>query len=284
MATTLAGGASSIHATAAALFLAVAAATACWLGLNLVFPDLNPSGIPSIIVRLVIHTAVLAGLWVALSRTAFDRRQRVLIWLALAFPFTAWLVIIWTLAVTGTLVQVPGGLPKIPIAIVLPVIVGLVLLLRSKRVAALLDATPPAWLIALQVYRVFGGIFLVGWMRGSLSSVFALPAGIGDVLVGLLALPVAYYVAVGAQLGRPLAYAWNVLGLIDFAIAIGIGFLTTAQIIPVDRPNVQLGTFPTIMIPAFAVPSSIIFHVLSLWQLARLGPARFPQGAPLPAT
>jgi cytochrome oxidase assembly protein ShyY1 len=49
-----------------------------------------------------------------------------------------------------------------------------------------------------------------------------------------------------------------------------MGALIAQQIIVPDRPNTQLGAFPTVMIPTFAVPSSIILHVLSLWQLRRL--------------
>jgi hypothetical protein len=93
------------------------------------------------------------------------------------------------------------------------------------------------------------------------------------VLVGLLALPVAYLLHAGAAGGRAAAIAWNVLGLVDFAIAIGIGILSAPgplQLIVPDRPNVQLGSFPTVMIPAFAVPSSILLHALSLRQLRRL--------------
>ena len=58
---------------------------------------------------------------------------------------------------------------------------------------------------------------------------------------------------------------------IHFAVAIGIGMLTSMQIIIPDRPNLLLGTFPTVMIPAFAVPSSICLHVISIRQLWRLG-------------
>jgi hypothetical protein len=160
------------------------------------------------------------------------------------------------------------GVPALPIAIFLPVLVGLVLLLRSHRVAAILGAMPPSWLIGLQVYRVFGGIFLVAWMRGNLSGTFALPAGAGDVLIGLLALPIAYLVHRDAPGSRKAAIAWNILGLADFAVAIGIGILSTPgplQVIVPDGSNAQLGTFPTVMIPAFAVPSSILLHALSLW-------------------
>jgi hypothetical protein len=34
-------------------------------------------------------------------------------------------------------------------------------------------------------------------------------------------------------------------------------------------PSIGAGAYPTVMIPAFAVPSSILLHVLSLRQLRR---------------
>jgi hypothetical protein len=135
-----------------------------------------------------------------------------------------------------------------------------------------LDATPASWLIGLQVYRVLGGIFLVGWARGVTPALFALPAGIGDVTTGLLALPVAYYLASrsgGAVRG---AIAWNIFGLLDFTIAVGIGLATAPgplQLILPSIPNTGVGLYPAVLIPAFAVPSSILLHVLSLRQLRR---------------
>jgi hypothetical protein len=62
------------------------------------------------------------------------------------------------------------------------------------------------------------------------------------------------------------------LGLLDFAIAISIGILSAPgplQLIIPEPPNRELGTFPSVMIPAFAVPSSILLHALSLRQLRR---------------
>ena len=255
------------------LGLAVALA-ALWLALNLALPQLQATGVASVVIRLAIHTALLLGLWLGLARTGFDRAARIKVWLALAVPVTAWLALVWWLAVAGAFRPHPG-LPALPIAIFLPVLVALPLLLGSKRIGALLDATPAAWLIGLQVYRIFGGIFLVSWSRGTVSGIFALPAGIGDVLVGILALPVAYLLAAGQPGARRRAIAWNLLGLFDFAIAIGIGILTAPgplQLIVPDRPNAALGTFPTVMIPAFAVPSSILLHALSLRQLRRAVP------------
>jgi len=185
--------------------------------------------------------------------------------------------IIWGLAVQGTFRPTGGAnrvLPALPLAIFLPVLVGLVLLTNSKRIASLLDVTPASWLIGLQVYRVLGGIFLVDWARGTLPGAFALPAGIGDIAVGLLALPAALWVASGLPIGRKVGIWWNLLGLADFAVAIATGMMTSPgrfQVLALNHPNTQIGTFPTVMIPAFAVPSSIILHALSLWQLRRLG-------------
>src|SRR5262245_4287135 len=250
------------------------ALAAVWLALNLALPELQATGVASVVIRLAIHTVLLLGLWQGLQRTDFELAARIRIWLALALPFSAWLAVVWWLAVAGAFRPRPG-LPALPIAIFLPVLIALPVLLRSKRIGQLLDATPPAWLVGLQVYRIFGGIFLVAWSRGAISSIFALPAGIGDVIVGVLALPAAYRLAVGAPGARRGAMAWNLLGLFDFAIAITIGILTAPgplQLILPDRPNAVLGTFPTVMIAAFAVPSSILLHALSLRQLSRAAP------------
>lgn len=255
------------------LFLLMVAFTAFWLGLNVMLPNLQATGIPSVVIRLAIHTIMLTGLWLGLARTGFNAGTRVRVWLALALPFTAWLAVVWCLAFDGAF-RPRLGVPALPVAIFLPVLVGLPFLLRSQRVGALLDAIPASWLVGLQLYRVFGGIFLVAWSRGGISGTFALPAGVGDVLVGVLALPVAYLLHTGAPAGRRIAVAWNILGLVDFAIAIGIGILSAPgplQVIIPDAPNAQLGSFPTVMIPAFAVPSSILLHVLSLRQLRRIG-------------
>jgi hypothetical protein len=247
---------------------------ALWIGINLAFPALAPTGIPSLVTRLGVNLAILTGLWLGLARTEFSASKRILIWLAVAVPFTVWLAVVWNLAINGFFQPVPGvtRLPKLPIAIFAPVIIGLFLLLRSKSIAALLDATPASWLIALQVYRIFGGIFIVNWVHGTVAGAFAWPAGIGDMLTGIMALPVAWRLASGAENGRSAAMAWNIFGLLDFAVAITMGTLSNPgplQIFGLDIPASLAGTYPIVLIPAFAVPTSILLHALSIWQLRR---------------
>ncbi|MBO0721328.1 MAG: hypothetical protein J2P41_10935 [Blastocatellia bacterium] len=224
------------------------------------------------VVRPVIVIAVLAGLWVALKRALGPLRSRVTTWLAVAIPLVAWFVLIWTAAAAGVFEAGRSQLPLIPLALILPLVIGLTLLMRSSRIALAIDAVSPSWLVGLQVYRVLGASILALWAYDAIPGVFALPAGIGDVIVGLLALPVAFYLASGAAYGRAFAVAWNFLGIADLVNAVTVGFLSSPgplQRLALDHPNLLISSYPTVMIPTFIVPLSLILHGLSLWQLWR---------------
>jgi len=267
------------HSAAIARLFGVAVVTAVWFALVWVVPGIGSTFNDIGALRIAIHAVTLWGLWLGLGASAASQDERVRTWLAIAIPLTLWLAAIWVFAAGGAFVPrppVPGRppIPLLPIAILLPSIVALVLLLRSKRVTALLDSIPPHWLVGLQVYRVLGGFFLIYYARGQVPGVFALPAGIGDVTTGLLALPAAAYVATGTAFGRKIGLAWNVLGLLDFVSAISLGAMSSPgplQVFAFDQPNALIGTYPTVMIPAFAVPTSIVLHILSIRQLIRRG-------------
>jgi hypothetical protein len=273
MSTTLTRPAPAPRAGAILFFILAAVATVCWLGVNITFPGLEATGIPSTATRLLIDVAILAGLWVGLARTQLEYGARLVTWFTIAFPLLIWQVVVWWIAIGGGFRVRVGAVPALPIAIMLPLLAGLPLLLRSRRIATILDAMPPYWLIGLQVYRILGGIFLVAWAHGDLAGVFALPAGVGDTLTGLLALPTAYLLYLAPRENRQAAIAWNILGILDLIIAITIGTLSAPgplQLIVQNPPNTLIGTYPTVMIPAFAVPTSLMLHALSLRQLARL--------------
>src|SRR5262250_3730646 len=224
-------------------------------------------------IRPLLIATALFGLWRGLRHTPLPRRTQLVTWLIIAIPLVLWFVLILQLALAGFFVARPGGrVPGIPLAVVIPLVTGLVLITRSTRMAAVAHATPLSWLIGFQVFRVLGAVFLAQWAAGRLPGVFAIPAGVGDVLVGFLALPVAFYLRSGRPGGRAAAYAWNVLGIVDLVVALTLGFLsspTRFQLLALDAPNRVVGTYPLVMIPAFAVPLALILHGLSIWQLRR---------------
>lgn len=218
-----------------------------------------------------IMAALLAGLWNGLRRAGIEDPDRRTTWLAIAAPLTLWFAAAWGFGLAGVFQARPElTVPAIPFAIILPVLVGLVLLLRSPRVRAVLEAAPHSWLVGIQVYRIIGGVFLIFWSQGSLPGAFALPAGIGDLIVGGLALPVALYLRSQTGGARTAGYVWNLLGIADLVVAVTTGFLTSPGpgfLLALDHPNLLVTAYPVVMIPAFGVPLSFILHGLSLRQL-----------------
>jgi hypothetical protein len=248
--------------------------TVLWIAVIYWQPVIASSGFQTTAHQLVAQVLIALGLWLGLERTDLTPGQRQATWLAIMIPHTLWFAVIWSAAIHGVfrLSASPPPLPFLPMAIFLPVIVGAPLLLLSKRVGKVLDAMPLAWLVALQFYRVFGGWAIAAWLHGAMATVDALPAGTGDVLTGLLAVPAAIAVASGTAQGRTAAIAWNMFGLADFAVAVTLGIITAPgrfQLIAPDMPGLNAGIYPYVLTPAFVVPGSILLHALSLRQLFR---------------
>lgn len=252
----------------------IAPLTALWVAVIYALPIIATSGVQTTAHQLSAHELIAVGLWLGLERADLTPDQRRTIWLAVMTPDTLWFAVAWSAAINGVFMTGATPLPLLPLAILLPVVIGLPLLLLSRRVGQVLDAMPASWLIALQVYRIFGSWFLAAWLRGVAPSIPALPAGVGDILTGLFAVPAAIAVAAGTIQGRRAAIAWNLLGLTDFAIAITLGMITTPGRFQLFVPGVSsfnAGVYPDVLTPAFVVPSSILLHALSLRQLRRSG-------------
>jgi hypothetical protein len=153
-----------------------------------------------------------------------------------------------------------------------PIVIGGLLIWRSSIVARVLDAVPQQWLIGVQFYRALGIIFLILYGTGKLPGLFAWPAGLGDVLVGVLALVVAIAYARGPHENRDMVAAWNIFGIVDLIVAVAAGLTTSPsplQLFAFDRPNELISAFPLVLIPTFLVPISVLLHWASLAKLHR---------------
>ena len=251
------------------------ALTVLWMALIYRLPFIPASGVPTSAHQLMAHAVIAVGLWLGLESTDLTAEQRRTTWLAIMIPDTLWFAVAWSAAINGAFITGASRLPLLPLAIFLPVMIGAPLLLLSKRVGQVLDAMPASWLVALQLYRVFGSQWLVYWLLGLQPGLWALPAGTGDMLTGLFAVPAAIALASGTIEGRKAAMLWNFFGLADFVVAITLGMIISPgpfQLIVPDLPNFNTGVYPNVLTPAFVVPSSILLHALSLRQLRRRRP------------
>jgi hypothetical protein len=87
-------------------------------------------------------------------------------------------------------------------------LVGYVFLL-STTFRGIIAAIPQHWLIGIQTFRILGGVFLIRYFQGQLPGLFAIPAGVGDVLAGAFAPLVAYWWYAGKPYARGAAIAYG---------------------------------------------------------------------------
>lgn len=125
-------------------------------------------------------------------------------------------------------------------------------------------------LIRLHVWRLEGLVFLLLMMQGRVPALWALPAGLGDVFVGIT----APWVARGLDRpgGRRRAIAWTLFGMADLIVAVALGVMTNPGPTQVfyPTPNAELLTqYPLALVPTLLVPLAFTLHVASLLQLTR---------------
>lgn len=181
-----------------------------------------------------------------------------------------WLVVSAVVAGSGAYVQHAGEYrPWIGIAFV--GILAVLLAGAWTRPLARVLAAPGtlARLTLPHTLRVVGVLFLVVMALGQLPAVFALPAGLGDIAIGVSAPFVALRLARGT--GHRRAVWFNVLGIVDLVVAVGIGFLSGLgpyRLIDVTPSAEPLALLPLALVATVAVPLAIALHIVSLRRLA----------------
>lgn len=224
------------------------------------------------VMRAAIPLTLLAGIWLAVRRTSLPTSEQRSTAAALSAAMIAWFVVAWWLSRREFFVVAGNELPRIQYALLVPIIAGSWWILSSPRLRAVVTAVPQSWLVGVQVYRALGAMFLLLWARGQMPGEFAIPAGTGDVIVGVTAPFVAWLNARGAPAAASVTRIWNVFGILDLVVAVTTGFLTSPsplQTLAFEQPNLLIIAYPLVMVPAFLVPLSIILHILSLWKLDR---------------
>ena len=217
--------------------------------------------------------AVLIGVNAALKRSDWSAAEQASSMRIVAVVLIGWFALAAVLSWFGVFAGTLDRAPTIEYGLFIPIIVGVVLMWRSEFVARLIDIVPQQWIVGVQLYRALGVIFLIQYALGHMPGLFALPAGIGDVAVGLLAPVVASRYARNPQAHAGEVRTWNLLGIADLVIAVGTGFLTSPsalQMFAFDNPNTLISAFPLVLVPVYLVPLSILLHVASLKTLRQV--------------
>jgi hypothetical protein len=223
-----------------------------------------------LVADVTVIVALLAGLALALAKAGWEQARLSRTVLRTAVVLSGWFAIALLLSYLDAFRGVATRIPTIQFGILIPIAIGLFFLGRSRTVLRILDAIPQHWIVGVQFYRALGVIFIILLSTGYLPAQFAVPAGWGDISVGLLAPVVGLAYARGA--GDSVVRSWNIFGLLDLVVAVGTGFLTSPspfQLWSLEAPNELISAFPLVMVPVFAVPLSVLLHAASLMKLSR---------------
>lgn len=131
------------------------------------------------------------------------------------------------------------------------------------------DAIDQETLMGFQIFRIMGGVFILGWLVDEIPWQFALPAGLGDIWAGVAGYRAMTAVNRGAADAETKVLWANVIGLADFVVAVLTGLITSEgflHLLAQDRPNI-INAYPLGLFPSFIVPLFIAFHLVSLGKL-----------------
>src|SRR5215213_9356362 len=215
-------------------------------------------GIPALSCAVLYCGALAAGV---------GRRAATALTATAATVLGGWIVVSALLARSGVYLQDPGETVPWFFVAVVGTLSALLLATRIPLVSRILaEPGTPIRLALPRTLRVVGVLFLILMAQDHLPAAFALPAGLGDIAIGLAAPFVALQLARGT--GRTAAVRFNVLGILDLAVAVSIAFLLGPfgpfEVMPSTAP---LRLLPLALIPTVAVPLALALHIVSLRRL-----------------
>jgi len=187
--------------------------------------------------------------------------------LAIAAVAGGWVGVAIMLSATGRLAYSPSSpAPLVGILLALPLLAIGVLVWMSEKVRASLLGIPLELLIGLNAMRLIGVLFLLDFLAGSLNGPFPFFAGLGDMITGLLAIPIALGIARSRQPSARAIAGWNAFGILDLVVAVGLG-ITSAAGTPLQLIHAGVGSqamqhLPLSLVPTVLVPFYLLTHAM----------------------
>ncbi len=194
--------------------------------------------------------------------------------LVVAVVLVIWLALIFLLGAGGAFLRPPGA-PPLPIllGVTIPIIAFLTAFWVLRAFRNFVFAVDLRLVTAIQAWRFAGLGFLALYAHRVLPGLFAWPAGLGDIAIGVTAPWVAL-----TLIRRPnfatsqLFMVWNLLGILDLVVAVSTGALISSGLavgIAGEVTITPMARLPLVLIPAYLVPLFVMLHLASLLQARR---------------
>ena len=196
--------------------------------------------------------------------------------IALAATIGVWIGLAAAAAAAGWL-TISRPVPVVGLFVAVPLLAAAVATAWPQARQAMLSIPLPV-MVALNVVRVFAVLFLLLAAAGRLTGPFPYSAAWGDIITGVVAVPVLWLLKDGGARNTPAIAAWNLFGAADLVLAIAFG-ITSAEGSPLQLfpgpGSDAMQHVPWSFVPTVLVPIWLILHAIIAVQLrrAKLGQA-----------
>ena len=188
--------------------------------------------------------------------------------------FLAWLALVIVLGARGGFVATPGAPPlALLIGLLAPLSLFLVGYWAIRPLREFILSVDLRLIAGIQAWRWAGLGFLTLYTYRILPGLFAWPAGLGDMTIGVTA-----PLVLASLLRRPgfaaskSFVAWNLSGILDLVVAVSIG-----AVVPLLAPNLfgsvttaPMTRLPLLLVPTYLVPTFLMLHLTALFQVSRM--------------
>ena len=194
--------------------------------------------------------------------------------LAIVIVLAAWFLLVVSLGAAGAFVGPPGKPPLgIAIGVAAPLLLFLAWMRLSPSFREFVLSLDLRLIAGMQAWRFAGLGFLFLYAHNVLPAVFALPAGLGDMAIGVAAPWIILSLVRQPDFATSNAFIrWNLLGILDLVVAVSIGAVnaTLRTGAPGEISTGPMGTLPLLLIPVFLVPLFFMLHIAALLQSRQL--------------
>lgn len=192
--------------------------------------------------------------------------------LAIIVVVLSWFCAVAWLGASGFFVSVNRvfGLSPVQLAIFLPLVAFWFLYLLFPSFADFARTADITFLVALQVVRILALSHIVCWGYGLMAGGFAIPVGLGNLLVCSLALSSIAAVSERREHWVTRVYILTAIGIAEFAMTISLAVLGIFNApLPFDPPTaaggyITFATPPLSLFPTFAIPALTLAHFVTI--------------------
>ena len=221
----------------------------------------------------MVITAALMVLVVNALITCMDVSRAAKI--TLAAVIGVWIGLAAAVAGAGWL-PISRPVPVVGLFVALPLLAAALASSWPAARRAMLSIPMPV-MVALNIVRVFAVLFLMLAAEGRLTGPFPYSAAWGDIITGVLAVPVLWLLKDGGARHTTAIAAWNLFGAADLVFAIGFG-ITSAEGSPLQLfpgPGSEaMQHAPWSFVPTVLVPIWLILHAIIAVRLRRAKPGQ----------